>query len=407
MEHVFASIDIGSDSIKVIVCELYHGRIFLLAGSNVPSSGIKKGLIIDADKAKESIENALREAESMLGMKIKKVICTVPSHFLNYKVIAGSCRVSGKLVTGEDMVNSYKDGIKKNLSINDEFVCAIPVDFKLDGKTVLESPQNYPCDVLEGRAMMISCPKKNIYSVATIIEEIGVELVDVSVSSVSMMSALKNERLLSDMSAIINIGADMTELAIYKRGIPAITKIIGIGGNDIDREISSNFRLTLKDARKIKEEFGVSYLPHASKSDYMKFQNKASKEIKITQAEVSKIISSKIEEILNLAKDELKSLTKQKLKYIMVTGGVSNTSDFEYTLKKILPISHIGKVNLVGVRSNDTTVAIGNIIYFSDMLKLKGKDYSMFSENEMDMLSSPNDNSNTVLGKVFSYFFGE
>ena len=56
MEHVYASIDIGSDSIKIVVCELYQNHLNLLAATSVPSSGIKKGLIVEPEKANKGFK---------------------------------------------------------------------------------------------------------------------------------------------------------------------------------------------------------------------------------------------------------------------------------------------------------------------------------------------------------------
>ena len=45
MKQVYTSIDIGSDTIKVVVTELCNNKINLLAASSIKSEGIKKGLI--------------------------------------------------------------------------------------------------------------------------------------------------------------------------------------------------------------------------------------------------------------------------------------------------------------------------------------------------------------------------
>lgn len=69
----------------------------------------------------------------------------------------------------------------------------------------------------------------------------------------------------------------------------------------------------------------------------------------------------------------------------------------------------IGNVNLIGLRNNKYSQVIGNIIYFVNKLKLKGKTYSMISSDDMEVLSSVKKSSNDTskLGKVFGYFFGE
>ena len=409
MEHVYASIDIGSDSIKVVVCELYQNHLNLLAATCTPSSGIKKGLIVEPEKAKDSIVRALKETEAMLGIRIKKVIATVPCHRALYKIIKGECKIEGDLISGKDVINSYKDGIKKNLNINEEFVNIIPIDFNINGKTVIKDPKNFPGDTLSGRAMMITTPKKNVYSVATIIESIGVELADISVGSVCDINTFKSKELDENISAIINIGSDITTVSLYNKGIPVSTKIIGGGGKEIDKDLAYTYKISTVDARKIKETFALADDKNANKNSFYEVKDIEGKNLKLNQVEVSKIVKTRISEILSLAKSEIGGLTNKQIQYIIVTGGISNMVDFDSTLNEIMFSAKTGRVKLIGVRNNKYSTAIGNIIYFINTLKLKGMDYSMLSEDDMDKLSSPKSNNNdgTVLGKVFSYFFGE
>ena len=59
MKHIYTSVDLGTDSIKVVVCELYKNKLNLLAASSEKSEGIKKGLITDVEKAKASLKKAI------------------------------------------------------------------------------------------------------------------------------------------------------------------------------------------------------------------------------------------------------------------------------------------------------------------------------------------------------------
>ena len=65
MKHIYNSIDFGSDTIKIVVAELYQNKINLLASSSYKSKGIKKGLITDVKLATESVKGAINEIEEM------------------------------------------------------------------------------------------------------------------------------------------------------------------------------------------------------------------------------------------------------------------------------------------------------------------------------------------------------
>ena len=216
------------------------------------------------------------------------------------------------------------------------------------------------------------------------------------------------ENLEKNISAIINIGAEITTVSLYNKCIPVSTKIIGAGGLDIDRDLAYMYKIDLKEARNIKENFALAHVRGASNTDFYETVNKDNVKIKINQHAASEIAASRINEILTLAKNELKDLTNKPIQYIIITGGASNMLDFEYSMREVIPNASKGAVKLVGVRNNKYSTVIGNIIYFLNTLKLKGMNYSMLSEDDMDEISSPsNSNDDTMLGKVFGYFFGE
>ena len=84
MKHIYTSVDIGSNTIKIVVFELYKNKLNLLAASSVKSEGIKKGVITNFEEASMSMTKVFNDVEQMLGIKINKVVASVPSYFADY-----------------------------------------------------------------------------------------------------------------------------------------------------------------------------------------------------------------------------------------------------------------------------------------------------------------------------------
>ena len=93
MKHIYTSVDIGTDTTKVVVAELYKGKLNLLAASSIKSNGIKKGLITDVDLAAKTLKKAINEVEEMLGLDIKKVLISVPSYFADFVKVEGEIKI--------------------------------------------------------------------------------------------------------------------------------------------------------------------------------------------------------------------------------------------------------------------------------------------------------------------------
>ena len=415
MKHIFSSIDIGSDAIKLVVCELYNNKLHLLAASSVKSKGIKKGLITDVDSATVSIKQVFNEVESMLGIKIKKVIASVPSYFSDFIKINGEIKITDEngIVKSDDIINLFQIAMDGKLKNHQEMVTIMPIDFKLDDKEGINIPLGLVGRNLSTRAILASVPRKNIYSVASILDSIGIEVVDVMLGSIGDIYSYKTREMDGKVGAVINIGAETTTVSLYNKGIIVKNSIIGLGGKSIDNDIAYMYKIELKEAKKIKEKFALAHKKYASTSDFYEVVDAAGENIKISQYEVSEIVQSRIEEILELGRKEINILTSREIEYIIITGGTSNMAHFDYVADEIFnKKAIIGNIRLVGLRNNIYSSAFGNIIYFINKLKLKGKSYTMVGSNDMEDLSSVKKNTmitsnETMLERVFGYFFGE
>ncbi len=406
MRHIYTCIDIGSDSIKIIVCELYQNRYNLLATSTIKSKGIKKGLITDINEAKSCIKKGFDELETMLGFKIKKVIAIIPSYFAEFNMIKGEIKVN-EVVKGNDIIKVLQTAMKEN-DPTKEMVTIIPIDFAIDNE-VTNFPLGKSCQDLKSRAIMVTTPKKNIYSVINLLNSIGIEVIDISLGCIGDINTFMDERLEKCVSAVINIGAEKTEVSLYNKGIIVKHSIINMGSKSVDHDISYMYKVDLETAKMLKEKFSSATRTSASLNETKEVKCKDGQVININQYELSEIVISRLDEILTLANQEINKLTSHKPEIIYITGGITNMNNFQqFCREKLGKCAIIGSVNLIGLRNNKFSSAIGNIIYFVNKLKLKGKDYSMITNDEMEILSTPRKNTNdSMLGKIFGYFFGE
>lgn len=412
MKQVYTSIDIGSDTVKVVVAELFNNKLNLLASSSIKSNGIKKGLIADAELASESIKKAINSVEEMLGIKIKKVITTIPSYYTEFEMLKGSIKLEDNVPIDGNKISELLNETIKLSKIEDKIMVTIlPIDFMVDDKNNIKDPKGMTGTNFSTRAIMVHTAKKNLLSVIRILEKLDLEIVDVSLNCISDMYAVRDKEIKEKIGALINIGHETTTVSLYNKGIIVKSSVIGIGGKNIENDISYIYKINEKDSSKIKEKFALAHKKFASVNDYYEVDNNLGEKIKINQFEVSEIVSARIEEILVTARKEINMLTKHDIDYILITGGVSNMTNFDIIAKEILGNeTKIGEIRLVGLRHNKYSSSIGDIVYFINKLKIKGKDYSMISKDDSQILSSSKKgllSENSMIGKVFGCFFDD
>ena len=407
MNQVYAGIELGTDSIKVVVLEKFRNKFHVLASVHSSSEGISKGQVIDIKKSVSSVRTALKKVNDMLGIKLAKVIAVVSPEGCLFDIAVGSVEIEDE-VSGEDVNRVVKDALVGRIGENQELITAIPISFTVDEKENIKNPKGMRGSLLETKLVISTLPKEPLYRILEVLKLSGLETIDVAFTSTGDYYAVRNERLLKEVGAIINIGEDSTNVSVFNKGIQIKNAILPVGSHNVDRDITYIFKIKEADSRRLKEQFAVGMQVYADSNDTVLVPIGTEKK-EISQVGISKVVEARVEEILNLAKKEIKNLTNREIRYIIVTGGLSELAGFQYLVESCFGISaKVCNISTMGLRHNRYSSVLGAVQYFDDKMSLRGKDVSMISESDVQTLMSPGDktiNNDNIISKVFGHFF--
>ena len=314
MRKVYTSVDLGSSTIKIMVGEIFNKKLNVLGTAKVESRGIKKGVIVDANEIISSLREAISNIESKLNITIDKVIASVPSYYAEFEIVNGSVDINlddDNKVRGSDIVNVLKYAAKSKLKPDRELVSIIPIYFTLDGRKNISDPKGLVGKKLGVKAMMVTTPSKNVQSIISIFEAMGIEVIDVNLGSICDYQEFKNNFTKDNLGAIINIGSDITTVSLFNKGIIVNSEIIQIGGKNIDNDISYVFKVDKKNAVKLKEAFATAHKKFARINDTKEVLGINNELVNINQYDISKVVMSRLTEILKLAKKQSYLLTNR------------------------------------------------------------------------------------------------
>ena len=411
MRKFIASLDVGSSLLKLIVGEVVKDKVNILACVDTPSRGIKKGYVINTESATECFKELFQKCESILDVKIRKVIVSVPSFYSEcfLEEVKVTPTNADRIIKNDDIVNAISLTIKDKIPDNRRVVSVQPSVFKINGENV-NNPLNMLTDELIMKSVVVTVPEKNIIGIKTCLENIGVNIEDVIISPLADYYEARNKEINKMVGAIINIGEETTTVSIINKGILTNMEVIDIGGANITNDLSYVYKINKDDATYLKEHIALSHTRLAQPNESITFTDKHGDMVKINQYDASEIVMGRMIEIINLAKKQINLLTKKEISYIIVTGGVTESQDFDILIEELFGnIAIINKVEEIGARSNKYATSIGMIKYFNSRLKLKNEKYSILTEDEEEQfgLASKRINlsENTILGKLFNYFF--
>ena len=411
MRKIIASLDIGTSTIKLIIGEFIKNKLNILCTSEVPSKGMKKGLIYRRDELIPVLKETFHKAEEMLGIPVREVVLSIPAYYTEARMSEGSSTITSEdhVITHQDLIRAMHAASYNQIGEDEELISILPTTYKVDND-IVKNPINMIGKKLSLKAVLITAPKSSVIDFLKVLDTIGIKVIDVVTSSLGDYASNRFKESGSKFGAIINIGEETTTVSIFNKGILTRAEVIELGGPNIDNDIAYIYKITKKDARELKESVGLACSDQARKEEKVTLTDRLGEEVTINQLDLSEIIESRLREILELTKKQINLLTKREIEYIIITGGSSEIGDFNNLLDKVFTKPHIlGKIDTVGARNNKFSTTLGIIKYYNGRLKLKNKEYSVFNLDELEILSGIHKkvsiNENSILGKLFGYFF--
>ena len=412
MRKIMSSLDIGYASIKFIVAEMNKKKLYVLTSCIVNNDAIKKDMTIDYDILEATIKKILSDTKEKLGIEIKKTLLTIPSDSASFTINKAKIDIKNEdnLVTTDDMIKVVNLSGKNVVQDNMELVNITPLYYTLDDSSKTDKPVNTFSKTLEVQSIITSSRKDDVYKYLRVLDNLGVSVVDISYDIVGDYYALKNEDMDTTCGVIIDIGYLSTSVSVYNKGVLVNTIKIKVGSLNVLKDISYVYKIPLSSAKEVYKKLGLGSSKNASNLEKMELKDNNGDKLIINQVNLSEIIESRVNEILSMAKKQINTLTKRQISYIICTGGIANIGDFDLNVLEIFgKNARVGYINTIGIRDTRYASTLGLIKWYDYNAKLKNYDYSILSLEEQEEFSKEESeakaSSNSIIGKVFDYFF--
>ena len=412
MRKIMSCLDIGNASIKFIVAEIKDRNLYVLTSSIVSNEALKKDMTMDYIALEEQIQKILSDTKEKLGIEIKKTLLVIPSDTASFTINRAKIDIKNEdnLITVEDMLKVVNLSGKNVIQDNMELVNITPLYYTLDDSSQTDLPINTFSKSLEVKSIITSSTKEDVYKYLKILDNLGISVVDISYDVVGNYFALKNHDMDATCGVIIDIGYLSTSVSIYNKGVLVNTEKIKVGSFNVLKDISYVYKISLESAKDVYKRVGLGNSKNASNLDKVEIKDNNGDKLIVNQVNLSEIIESRVQEILRMAKKQINTLTKRQISYIICTGGIANIGDFDLNVLEVFgKNARTCYINTIGIRDTRYASSLGLIKWYDYNAKLKNYDYSILSLEEQEEFSKEESeaktSSNSIIGKVFDYFF--
>ncbi|MBI3631426.1 MAG: cell division protein FtsA [Candidatus Staskawiczbacteria bacterium] len=409
MKHI-AVIDIGSQTIKTAVAKI-NGRdksLQILAIQEIETDGIRKGAVTDINETANSISKVLETLSSVADTRIREAFIGVSDPQINLRQSEGMIIISraDSEVTEEDIKRAYQASETSNVSQNREIIHTIAKDFSVDDEMNIKNPIGMRGLKLKMNALIIEGLLPSMKNVRKVVELAGVNSSGLIFSPLASARAVLTKKQKELGVILLDIGATISTLLVYKDGEVVHGRVLDIGSANITNDIAINLKIQIEIAEKLKIEYG-SALPHlVSKKEIVDFESLGISDLKMSRKALAVIINKRLKEFSKILSKELAKIDKNfKVPGgIVITGGGSKLPLMENFFKKELKLpAQIGipdKIEGFIDKANDPAYAslIGLLLLGGDDLNIEAGGFSQ------RFLHSSSDESRGFWGRLFKNF---
>jgi len=344
------AIDIGSHSIKAInvlkkpgVTDTYE----IFGKAEIPSFGVRKGIVQDPDKLAEKIKLLLEELDRLSGQKIVEAYASINGSHIFTKESHGSIAISraDEKISQEDVDRVVESAQAISLPHNKEVLITLPNEFIVEGDSV-KDPVGMKGVRLETDVMAVCLFSPYQKALEKSLLDADLQVCGVSASPLAASRAVLDLQQKELGVVIIDIGAATTGMAVFQEGKLMHMAIFPIGSDNITNDIAIGLQTSIENAENIKKKIGLKIVskPKAVKVKGKTAPNqKTEEDFNFDPKILNKIIASRVIEIFGVVNKELKMINKAgKLPggAVITGGGAKIDGILEYAKKELkLPVS--------------------------------------------------------------------
>ena len=373
-EHIITALDLGSHKIRVGTLLVGEDLKVIAFGESL-SRGIRRGQIIDAKEAVESIKEAVEVASKSGNVKITRLFVGLSGP--HFKLVNSHGSIAVSRADGEislDDVNRVLDSARTiPLPPNREIIHTIPVSYTVDGIDKAKDPIGMKGVRLEADSILVLGSTPVLRSVRKAIHDAGLELENIIYSPLAVSRAVLTKKQKELGVAVVDIGVGTTGVSIWEESELKHASVVPVGSGSITNDMAVGLKVAHEVSERIKLEHGCCVSSNVSRREQIILADWTNNDAVISKWELARIVEARASEIFEMVNEEIKKSGKANLPagVVLTGGGVKMEGLMELARKKLKLNIEIGrareiKTDFSELFGPETATLAGILLYEND-----------------------------------------
>ena len=323
-------LDIGTTKVCAVIGEVNeNGTLEITGVGTCPSTGLRKGVVVNIEATLRSVSAAIEAAEMMSGREIHDVWASIGGSHIDGINSRGVVAVTGKnretREIGSDDIKRVLEAAQAVLIPMDrKLLEVIPQSYIVDDQKGISDPLNMIGVRLEAEVHIITCSTTGAQNLIKCVNRAGFRVKDLILQTLAAGRAVLTQEEKELGVALVDLGGGTTNVLVYSGGAPYSIHTIPAGGAQVTSDISIIKNISYETAEKIKLEAGCCWEPFLEEDDEIIVPGFGGRPPQaIPRSQVLAIIRPRMEETFKLVREKIDKLSFSRPLGggVVLTGG--------------------------------------------------------------------------------------
>ena len=334
------AVDLGSSNVVVAVGEKNaEERLDVVCVVSKPVEGVNAGKIENIELVSRAIREAVSEAEEQLGIRITEAYAGISGDFVRCARHMDHVFVyDPQNGVNQKDVDALFDRMRNVQAPDDETIMErVPQNYMVDDSQEVRNPVGSFGKKLSSTFNFILCLKTPMQRLDMALKRVGIKMLSVTSNAIATAEAVLLPDEKEEGAAVVDIGAGVTDVAVYYRNVVRYVASIPMGASAINRDIRT-MSVPEKHVESLKQKYGSAVAELAPEDKLIRVNGRTAREAKdILLRNLATVIEARATDIAEFVLQEIKdSGYIGKLAYgIVLTGGSAKLKDLDELFRRV------------------------------------------------------------------------
>jgi len=395
-------LDVGTSKIVAIVGEGQpDGSVEVIGLGSHPSTGLKRGVVVDMASTEQCIQRAVEEAELMAGCEIHAVYAGISGSHIRSLNSDGTVAIKDKEVSEGDVDRVLDAARAVPIAADQKILHVLPQEYVIDNQDGIRQPIGMSGVRLEAHVHVVTAALSATQNISKCVARCGLSVDELIMQPLAASHAVLTTDEQDLGVCLVDIGAGTTDIAVFTGGAIRHTACIPIAGDQVTNDIAVALRTPTQHAEDIKIKYACALEQIARNDESIQVPSVGDRTSRLLERRtLAQVVEARYRELFSLVQAELRhsGYEDRVAAGLVLTGGASRMEGAEELAEEIfhLPVRLATPSGVSGLSD-----VVNNAIHATGVGLLL---YGNKADPARNLVS---DGSDSVFDRVRSWFRGE